>query len=344
MKAAVLTGIEKIETREQEMPTIRSSTDVLLEVLSVGVCGSDIHYYKTGRIGDQIIKYPFRIGHEFVARVSEVGENVKNVRHGDLVAVDPAISCGQCDQCRNGREHTCRNLAFLGNPDEHEGCLSEYIALPEKCCYTLPENMNINHGVLIEPLSIGNYSVSFISSLNPQNIGILGAGPIGLCVLFNLRPIKPSKVYMTDKLNYRTEIAEQFGAAWAGNPDTIDIVYRIKELEPDLLDVVFECCGQQEAIDQAIEILKPGGHLVIVGIPEIDKINFDIHELRRKEITVHNVRRQNNRMQSTIEFVSKNEDVLNLITHKYNFNEIEKAYELVAGYSDNVIKAVIEMN
>ena len=148
---------------------------------------------------------------------------------------------------------------------------------------------------------------------------------------------------MTDKLDYRTEVAEQFGAAWAGNPNKIDIVFKLNELEPDLLDVVFECCGQQDAMDQAIKILKPGGHLVIVGIPEVDSINFDIHELRRKEITLHNVRRQNNCMRSTIDFVSKNDDVLNLITHKYNFSEIDKAYDLVAGYSDNVIKAVIEM-
>ena len=204
--------------------------------------------------------------------------------------------------------------------------------------------MSYKHGVLIEPMSIGNYAISFVKNMKPRTIGILGAGPIGLGVLINLREIKSSKIYVTDKLDYRAEIAKQFGASWSGNPNKVDIVSEISKYEHELLDVVFECCGQQDAIDHAVKILKPGGHLVIVGIPEIDHIRFDIHELRRKEITLHNVRRQNKCMESTIELVSKQSDVLNLITHSFEFDDIKKAYELVGSYSDNVIKAIIKIN
>jgi threonine dehydrogenase-like Zn-dependent dehydrogenase len=108
------------------------------------------------------------------------------------------------------------------------------------------------------------------------------------------------------------------------------------------LDAVFECCGEQEAIDQAIKLLKPGGHLVIVGIPEVDRLSFDIHSLRKKEITVHNVRRQNKCMENTIELVSKQIDVLKLITHTFEFHDVKKAFELVSAYGDKVIKAIIK--
>ena len=155
MKEAVLTGIEKIELREIKDPDLLNDNDVMMKVNAVGVCGSDIHYFKTGRIGDQVIKYPFKIGHEFSATVEKVGSKVSRVKKGDLIAVDPAISCGECDQCLAGRKHTCRNLQFMGNPDEHEGCLSEYVVLPESCCFPLAKNMSASDGALIEPLSIG---------------------------------------------------------------------------------------------------------------------------------------------------------------------------------------------
>jgi len=344
MKAAVLTGIEQIEIREYPMPVIENDTDVLLKVNAVGICGSDIHYYKTGRIGDQIIKYPFRIGHEFVATVSEIGNKVDRKKPGDIAAIDPAVSCGVCDQCLSGRKHTCRALKFLGNPGELDGCLSEYIVMPQKCCYSLPQGMGGIEGVLVEPMSIADYSVKFIENREVNSVGILGAGPIGLGVLLNLRPFDVENIYVSDKLDYRIEYAKQLGAAWGGNPDKIDIVSEIENHEPMQLDAVFECCGQQDAISQAVKLLKPGGHLVIVGIPEVNDISFDIHELRRKEITIHNVRRQNNCVSSTIDFIANNRDVIKIITHKFNFNKIIDAFKLVASYKDGVIKAVIQFD
>lgn len=344
MKAAVLTGIEQIEIQDLPDPEVKDDHDVLMKVNAVGVCGSDIHYYKTGRIGDQIIKYPFKIGHEFTATVVEIGSKVSRVKSGDVIAVDPAISCGECDQCLDGRKHTCRNLQFMGNPGEHEGCLSEYVVLPEFCCYPLDKNWDVMAGVLVEPLSIGNYAASFIKDLQVKTVGILGAGPIGLSVLLNLRGYDIEKAYMTDKLDYRVEYAKASGAFWTGNPDKLDIAAEISAQEPLLLDAVFECCGQQEAINQAIEILKPGGHLIMVGIPEVDGIYFNIHDMRRKEITFHNVRRQNECMDSTMNFISGNKDVTRMVTHKYKLNDIVDAFELVASYGDGVIKAVIEFD
>ena len=154
MKKVELTGIKKFDIVESSKPEIINDDDVLLKIDTVGICGSDMHYYNEGRIGDQIIRFPFTIGHEGSAEVAEVGKKVSKVKIGDIVAIEPAISCYHCSQCLSGREHTCLNQKFLGGPDQMQGCLSEYIVMPEKNCYPVPGNMNSEEAALVEPLSI----------------------------------------------------------------------------------------------------------------------------------------------------------------------------------------------
>jgi len=344
VKSVVLTGIRKIELREIPAPELKADTDVLLKIKSVGICGSDIHYYSTGRIGDQVIKFPFTIGHECAAVVEKVGSLVsRRVRPGDRVAIEPAISCGKCDQCKSGRRHTCRNLRFLGCPGEREGCLSEFIVMPQENCYKIKDSMTFIQGALTEPLSIGVYSATFLANPNEKTIGILGSGPIGLCVLLSARISGVKKVYMTDKIEDRLVAAEKAGADWIGNPTLIDIVEKIKDIEPDQLDAVFECCGEQEALDQAVDLLKPGGQLIIIGIPEPNKIFFNINKIRRKEITINNVRRQNNCTQKAIDLIqSEKINVDFMATHNFKVEDTALAFEIVEGYRDGVIKAMID--
>jgi len=174
MKTFVLTGIREMEMREVPTPAIRNDTDVLLRLKAVGVCGSDVHYYKTGRIGSQVVQYPFAVGHECAAVVEQVGNGVTRVKPGDRVAIEPAISCGTCDQCVAGRPHTCRNLLFLGCPGQIAGCLSEYMVMPQACCFPIPAAMSFERAVLSEPLSIGVYAVKFCMAMGGARIGILG--------------------------------------------------------------------------------------------------------------------------------------------------------------------------
>jgi len=262
MKAAVLTGIRKATIIDVPDPELERATDVLLKLSAVGVCGSDIHYYTTGRIGEQIVRYPFTLGHECTAIVERTGRGVTRVQPGDFVAIDPAVSCGHCDQCGNGRYHTCRNLLFLGSPGQLEGCLSEFIVMPQECCFPLKPGMTFEQGVLVEPLSIGIYAVKLLNNPNAESVAILGAGPIGLSVLLAARDSGVASIYVTDKIDFRLNAAKSAGANWIGNPDKSDIVKEIQTLQPPLLDAVFECCGKQEAINQAINLLKPGGTLL----------------------------------------------------------------------------------
>lgn len=341
----MLTGIKQIELCDVPAPDIKSPNDVLLKITTVGVCGSDIHYYKTGKIGSQVVEYPFMVGHECAGVVEKTGSVVKRVMPGNLVAIEPAMSCGQCDQCRSDRPHTCRQLRFLGCPGQAEGCLAEYLVMPEECCYPVAESMSAEQAALSEPLAIGFYAAKQAQPLKGANIAILGCGPIGLSVMVCARAMGAAQIFVTDLINERLKVAGSNGADWTGNPKEQNIVEKISQQRPLLLDTVFECCGEQDALDQAIELLKPGGKLMLAGIPETDRISFVIDKMRRKEICIQNIRRQCACLSPTLSLMEKgklNADFM--ITHRFGFEKTKEAFDLVAGYSDGVVKAMIDFS
>ncbi len=344
MKQAVLTGIRRMAIIERGKPQLKNDSDVLIRLSCVGVCGSDIHYFVDGRIGSQVVQFPFAVGHECSGVIEEVGRAVTRVKPGDLVAVDPSIHCGVCDQCLSGRPHTCRNNRFLGCPGQIEGCLSDYIVMPEFCCYALDASFSPVKAALIEPLTIGIYSVEQ-AQMSPEGktIGIFGAGPIGLSVLLTLRTTNSGPVYCIEPLGYRREKALELGATLAIDPNQEDVEQSVLQVEPWLLDLVFECSGQQDAVDNALKILKPGGRLVLVGIPPEARYVFDMDLMRRKEISVQNVRRQNHCVEKAIRLIRGGLPVEKMVTHHFSLAESERAFNLVADYRDEVIKAVIDL-
>lgn len=344
MKLAVLMGLRRVELCEVPRPRLKKETEVLVRVALVGLCGSDIHYYQEGRIGDQVVEYPFVVGHECVGVIEEVGSAVTALKPGDRVAVDPALVCGVRDQCLAGRTNTCRRLLFLGTPGQLSGCLAEFIVIPAQNCYPLPSEMSFEEGVLLEPLSIGVHSFRLLNGFRPQQMAVLGSGPIGLCLVLVGRAYGVSRIYATDKVEARVLAAQRAGAFWTGNPEHEDIVGEVVRHEPQLVDVVFECSGDPAALDQAVDLLKPGGRLMIVGIPASDRVSFDIHKLRRKEISIHNVRRQRHCFGEAISLVEeKQADVRFLATHFFRLEETELAFELAAAYRDGVLKAIVHV-
>ncbi|MGH9395424.1 MAG: alcohol dehydrogenase catalytic domain-containing protein [Terriglobia bacterium] len=353
MKAAFITGIRQLAIGELPDLQLASPRDVLVRVDAVGVCGSDIHYYTKGRIGSQRVKFPETIGHECAGAVVEAGSAVTRLRVGQRVAVDPLMPCGQCDQCLSGRMHTCRNQRFLGCPGEAPGAISERLLMPARCCYPIPDSMSMAQAAMVEPLSIGLYAARMAgiragreaSVRDVAKVAILGSGPIGLCVLLACLTEARCTTYVTDLLSERLAVAMKCGAVWTGNPQKSDVVKEIAEREPLGVDFVFECAGKQETLNQAIEILKPGGTLLIVGIPEIDRVSFMIHNLRRKEITLRNVRRQNECTAAAIELIADGHaNVDPLVTHHFPLAGTKAAFDLVTGYRDGVVKAMIHVS
>lgn len=349
MRAIFLAQRSQLEVREITEPVIRHPTEVMIKVGLAGICGSDLHYFQDGGIGSAKVQYPFLIGHECAGTVLQAGSAVERIRPGDRVAVDPAIVCHQCDQCRAGRSHTCRSLIFLGCPGEADGCYSDYLVMPEENLHRLPPSTSLELGVLCEPLSVSWYALqqAQISHSTPLDLAILGSGPIGLTLLIVTKALTQAKIAVTDRVPHRVGLARQFGAAWVGNPDELDIVQEMRNEFPKGLDVIFECAGQQSTLDQGLELLKPGGKLVMVGIPKEDRVHFRIDLLRRKEITVINVRRQNNCMPAAVEFIAHYphpKALEAIVTHHFLPSQAQAAFELTERYQEGVMKSVLKFD
>ncbi len=343
MKAMMLTGLRQMEMRDIPEPMIVNETDVKIKMKSVGVCGSDIHYYTQGQIGSQKVEYPFTVGHEGAGIVVKTGQAVKKVKPGDQVAIDPAMPCWECDQCKAGRHHTCRKLKFLGCPGQAEGCLMEYIVMPETSCFPLTGSLTSDHGSISEPLAIGIYAVKKSGAVRDLNTGILGYGPIGMSVMLAAGAEAAGKIFVTDKIDKRLAISQREGSYLTGNPLKEDIVKKILKAEPSGLDVIFECCGQQDAFDQAIELLKPGGKLIVVGIPEFDRWSMDVETTRRREISLQFIRRQVDCTGPSIEMMKSGRiNVDKMVTHRFPFIKTKEAFDLVSDYKDGVMKAMID--
>jgi L-iditol 2-dehydrogenase len=344
MKSMMLTGIREMEMREVPDPLLVNDHDVLVRMKVIAVCGSDVHYYVSGRIGSQVVQYPFPVGHECAGVVEKTGSAVTRVKPGDRVAIDPAMPCFECDQCKAGRPHTCRNLKFLGCPGQADGSMSEYIVMPEYSCFPIPGHMTFDQAAISEPLSIGVYAVNRSIPMKGANVGILGFGPIGMSVMLPAMAKGAVNIYVTDKIDERLQIARESGAKYAGNITRTDVVKEILELEPMGLDVVFECCGKQEAVDQAFDLLKPGGFLMLIGIPEFNRWSLPVDKGRHKEVTIINVRRQNGAVEEALEMLEKGiVDVSRMPTHRFALRDSKKAFDMVASYSDGVMKAMIDL-
>jgi len=343
MKAAVLTGPRAVEIRDVRKPELKNDDDVLLRPAIAGLCGSDLHYFVANRVGGEKVDYPAIVGHECAAIVKAVGPKVSRLKPGDRVAVEPAISCGTCDQCRGGRPHTCRSLRFLGHPGEMDGCLAEFFVMPERNCFVLPQNMTMAEAMLAEPLSIALHAFQFWPGSAGQSLAVLGTGPIGLSVILAARAEGIREIYATDKVKEREDAARKQAAVWAGNPDREDIVREILARRPEGMDAVFECCGDQAALDQAVELLKPGGTLVFVGIPLLERISFPSGRIRRKELRIQNVRRQNCCLEKALLLIDGRHIAINfLATHTFKLEEAQRAFETAADRKDGALKVGID--
>jgi L-iditol 2-dehydrogenase len=345
LKAVYLTDPGHFATREVPDPELASPSDVRLKVGAVGVCGSDLHYYRTGRIGSQVLSDPWIMGHECTATVERVGAAVKGLAPGDRVAVDPLIACGRCDQCRSGRLNTCRQQRFLGCPNQQHGCMCELLVMPAACCFRVPNHLSAGAAVMVEPFAIALHAQRLWGDPLGKAVGVLGAGPVGLCVLGALRLAGVAATAVTDRLGYRLDMARSLAATSTHHSERSDVVREILAAHPNGLDAVFDCSGEQAALDQAVSLLKPGGTLVVIGIPEADRVSFDINALRRKEIDIINVRRQNDCTERAVEILGSGQlDLDPVITHDFSLSESNAAFDLVANYRDDVAKALIHFD
>jgi L-iditol 2-dehydrogenase len=344
MRAARLHGIRDLRLAEVPRPT-PGPGEVLLRVATVGVCGSDVHYYQHGRIGSQVVERPIILGHEFSAWIAGLGDGVSDLEPGQLVAVEPGISCGRCEPCRQGHPNLCPKVRFCGTPPI-DGVFAEYTVMPAENCFPLPEGIGPTEGAMLEPLGIAIHTVD-LGHLKPgQTAAVLGAGPIGLLTAVVARAAGASEVFMTEPLAHRRQFALDYVADAALDPDKEDIVAGIKGLTGGRgVDVAFEAAGASETPQQAAAVTRIGGKVVVAGIPPDPIMALKADTVRRKGLTIKLVRRSKHTFPRAIRLVQAGMvDLKPLATHLLPLERIAEAFELVAGYEDGVLRAVIEVS
>ena len=341
MDSAFLVKIKKFELRGSNIP-VPGKKEVLIRIKNVGICGSDMHYYRYGRIGSTLAKLPYVIGHECAGVVEKNGTGSRKFKPGTRVIVEPAIPCGKCRFCRAGWINLCPAVKFLGTPPV-SGAYSRYIIMPEQNLIKMPENMSFDEAVMTEPLSVGVHAVNMAGMSSNHSIAIFGCGPIGLCILLIAKAKGVKTIFVTDKLEYKLKLAKKIGATYAINPDKTNPVKFIQERTGGLgINRSFEAAGDIKAMSESIESVYPGGTAVLAGIPVEDNIKFNAHTARRKGVTIKLLRRSNKNTEEAIKLISKYKVNVNpLVTHHFNLADIEKGFKLLSNYSGNVVKIII---
>jgi L-iditol 2-dehydrogenase len=344
MRASLLYGIRDLRLGALPLPT-PASGEVLLKVASVGVCGSDVHYYLEGRIGDQVATEPIVMGHEFSAWVAGLGTGVEGLEIGQLVAVDPAIHCGECEPCRHGHPNLCPHVRFCGTPPI-DGVFREYTCMPAENCFPLPQGFSPAEGAMLEPLGIAIHAVDLAHLRPGYTIAVLGAGPIGLLTAAVARAAGAGEIYVTEPLAHRRQFALDYVADAVLNPDDVDVVAEIGRLTGGRgVDVAFEAAGAPETPGQAAAVTRPGGKVLLIGIPSDDTTTFTASVIRRKGLTIKLVRRMKHTYPRAIRLVHTGAvDVKSLVTHTFPLERIAEAFEMVAAYDDGVLRAISQLS
>ena len=343
MKTAVMKAIGKIELEEREIPQLKEG-EVLIKIGYVGICGSDVHYFEIGAIGDFVVKPPFVLGHEAAGTVVALGEGVDSLKIGDRVAMEPGKTCGHCEFCRTGRYNLCPDVQFFATPP-YDGVFQEYVAYDASMCFRLPDNVSLMEGALIEPLAVGFHAANQGGAHIGQKAVVFGSGCIGLMCLLALKAEGVTEVYVVDVIDKRLEKAMELGAAGVINSSKEDAVERIMELAGGYgVDLAIDTAGADVTINQGIRMVKPGGTIVCVGYSRSGKVTLDMSVALNKEITFRTVFRYRHIYPMAIAAVSSGLiNLRNVVTDTFTLDEIQEAMVKSVNDKVNIVKAVIEV-
>jgi L-iditol 2-dehydrogenase len=319
VKTLRLYGIHDLRFTDEPIPTPVAGSE-LVRVTSVGVCGSDSHWYSEGGIGGVTLSQPLILGHEFTG-VVESGS-----LQGQRVAVDPAMPCGVCEWCLEGKPNLCPEVKFAGTGNV-DGALRDYVSWPAKNLFPLPDNISNEAGTLLEPLGVALHAHTLASIRPGMSVGVYGAGPIGLLTIQLARLSGASSIFATDLRASRVEESQGLGASDGFLADGSEAQKILQATHGRGVDVAFEAAGDNAALETAISTVKPGGRVVIIGIPTEDKTTFTASTARRKGLTLLICRRMKNTYPRAINLVAQCKiDLESLITHRFNFIDSNQAF------------------
>lgn len=316
MKAAFLTQPGAIELREIDTPT-PDDDQVLVRVAAVGVCGSDMHFYAHGSIGEMIMKEPFVLGHELSGTITAVGKNVDPARVGKRVAIEPQRPCRTCKQCKSGRYNLCPDIIFYAVPHVN-GAFAEYVTIQDDFAFDLPDSVSFEAGALLEPLSVAIWSCQRAEIAVGSRVLIAGAGPIGVIMAQTAAAFGASEILITDTIDSRREFALKHGATRAIDPT--------KESLAGLdVDVFIDATGVGRAVYDGIKAVGPAGRAILVGMGDNDVL-LPIDYIQSREIWVSGIFRYTNTWPAAIELVASGKVNLDaLVTHRFDLDHVEDA-------------------
>lgn len=343
MKVAVMNGIGKMGFEEREIPHPKED-EVLVKLEYVGICGSDLHYYETGAIGDYVVEPPFVLGHEPGGTVVEVGENVKHLQVGDRVALEPGKTCGHCESCKQGKYNLCPDVVFFATPPV-DGVFQEYVAHEADLCFKLPDNVSTLEGALIEPLAVGFHAAIQGDAHLGQKAVVMGAGCIGLVSMMALKARGVSEVYVVDIMEKRLEKALELGASGVINGAKENVMERVKELTGgNGTDLVIETAGTEITTRQAIQMAKKGSTIVLVGYSKSGEMTLPMSLALDKELSFKTVFRYRHIYPMAIDAVASGKvNLKGIVTDIFTLDEAQKAMDYSVNNKADIVKAVIKI-
>jgi L-iditol 2-dehydrogenase len=328
MRTAVLADVGRFEIEERERPE-PAPDEVLVRVRDVGICGSDVHYYEHGRIGDYVVEDPIVLGHESAGEVVEVGERVAGLEVGERVTLEPGVPCRRCAHCKRGEYHLCESVTFMATPP-HDGAFSEYVAWPADYAYELPETVSTRAGALCEPLSVGIHACRRGDVGTGDTVLVTGAGPIGLLAMEAARTAGATDVLVTDVVSEKLEFAEERGADRA-----IDVG------ETDL-GVAVEAATDGAGAEVVLEGVRRGGTVVLVGLPNEAEVPLDVLEIIDNELDVHGSFRYRDTYPTAVSLLADGVvDVEELIDFEADLESVDEAFR--RSMEPEVVKGMISL-
>lgn len=344
MKVAVMNGIGKMGFEERPIPTPKDD-EVLVKLEYVGICGSDLHYYEHGRIGDYVVEPPFVLGHEPGGVVVEVGKNVTHLKVGDKVALEPGKTCGHCEFCKTGRYNLCPDVIFFATPPV-DGVFQEYVAHEAGLCFKLPENVDTMEGALIEPLAVGFHAAQQGDAHMGQTAVVTGSGCIGLVSMMALKALGVTEVYVVDIMQKRLDKALELGAKGVINGRNANAVEEVMKLTGKKgCDLVIETSGTEICARQGIEMLKKGGTLVQVGYSASGDMKLPTSMLCDKEVTIKSVFRYRHIYPMAIQAVADNKvNLKGIVTNIFDLDDVQNAMDSSVNNKADIVKAVIKIS
>ncbi len=336
MKASYLERATDIRIRESDIPT-PGPHEALIRIRSVGICASDIHFFEHMRIGRFVVEQPLTLGHEPSGDVVAVGEEITHIALGDRVSIEPGVPCHACEQCQSGRYNLCPNVLFMATPPV-DGAFAEYVVHPAERCFKIPDSMSYDAAALIEPLSVGLYSVERGRVALGDRTAILGAGPIGLMTLLSLKSQGIDTVTVIDIVEFRLEKARELGAARAVNALETDV----DAVFASSFDVVFETAGAPATVPQTIRLADRGGRVVLVGLSPDDTAPIDTNQVIDKGLDVMGVFRYAHTWPKAIDLVASGRvDLEPLVSAHYALDDVQEAVEFAQTRKDECVKVMV---